>query len=274
MEENKAKDLSARPNVKTKIAKASKEFFDFNDWKILLRSIPGFVTAMFVVSVVVMNLMASKVIVQTKILGITGGLLISWIPFLTMDVVVKVFGVKAANKLNVFGLLVNLCSIGLFQLVAVVQVGGDADAYAAFNQTFSQTWQIFTASSIAFLASGIVNNSLNYLTGKLFKKNPNGALAYFVRSYVSTIVGQFVDNFVFVALAFLVFFKLSIGTSLGYTIVSALGTAVLGALVELASEIVFSPIGYRLCKKWADEKVGEDYLNLHPELMNEVQNET
>ncbi len=237
-----------------------KTLFDFRDWKNLLRSIPGIVTAFFISSVVVMNLMASKVIIQTEFFGITGGLLISWIPFLTMDVVVKVFGVRAANKLNVLGLLVNLFFVGLFQLVSSVQIGGDGEAYAAFDRTFSQTWQIFTASSIAFLASGIINNFLNYSVGKLFRNKPDGAFAYFTRSYVSTFIGQFVDNFVFVSLAFLVFFKLSVGTAFGYTIQSAIGTAVLGAVIELLMEVIFSPIGYKVCKNWEGEKVGEDYF--------------
>ena len=249
-----------------KIGNSIKILFDFNDWKILLRSIPGLVTALFITSIVVMNLMAAKVIIQTKYLGITGGLLISWIPFLTMDIVVKVFGVRAANKLNFLGLVINLIFIGLFQIVVSIQIGGEQDAYKAFNQTFSQTWQIFTASSIAFLVSGTINNFSNYWTGKLFKKNPDGAFAYFTRSYVSTFIGQFIDNFVFVGLAFLIFFKISIGTSLGYTVTSAVGTAVFGALIELAMEIIFSPIGYRICKKWVSEKVGSDYINRQKEI--------
>ena len=246
--------------ISEKTIRAFKQLFNFNDWKLLLRSIPGLVTAIFITSVVVMNLMASKVIIQTEYLGITGGLLLSWIPFLTMDVVVYTFGIKAANKLNVLGLVVNLFFVGIFQLVASIQVGGDKSAYSAFNQTFSQTWQIFSASSIAFLVSGIVNNVLKFLTGKLFRKKPNCAIAYFTRSYVSTFIGQFIDNFVFVSLAFLVFFKLSIGTSFGYTIISAIGTSVLGAVIELIAEVIFSPFGYKLCKKWANENVGADYI--------------
>jgi uncharacterized PurR-regulated membrane protein YhhQ (DUF165 family) len=81
------------------------------------------------------------------------------------------------------------------------------------------------------------------------------------RTYVSTMLGQFIDNFVFAGLAFLVFFKLSIGTTLGYTLTSVLGTAILGALLELVMEVIFSPIGYHICKKWKNENVGEDYLN-------------
>lgn len=247
-----------------------KWLFDFDDWKRLLRSIPGLVTTLFVVSVVVMNLMASKVIIMTKYLGITGGLLISWIPFLTMDIIVKSYGSKAATKLNILGLIINLFCIGLFQLVTVIEVGSSEGAYAAFNATFSQTWQIFVASSLAFLISGIVNNVLNAAIGRLFKNNPDGKLAYVTRSYISTMVGQFVDNFVFVALAFLVFFKLSIGSTLGYTLLSCFGTAILGALLELLMEAIFSPIGYVICKKWRNDAIGDDYLN-HDKNENSVE---
>lgn len=240
-----------------------KWLFDFKDWKMLLRSIPGTITALFVVSVVVMNLMASKTIIMTSPswLGITGGLLISWIPFLCMDTVVKTYGAKGATKLNILGLIINLGCIGIFQLVSIIQVGGDSNTYSAFNATFSQTWQIFVASSIAFVLSGIANNIINVGIGKLFKKNPNGKLAYVTRTYISTMLGQFIDNFVFTGLAFLVFFKLSIDSTLGWTWVTVLGTAAFGAVLELIMEVIFSPIGYNICKKWQAENVGAEYLN-------------
>ena len=248
---------------KNKIVDTFKWLFDMQDWKKLLRSIPGVVTTLFVVSVVIMNLAAAKTIVMTdpSWLGITGGLLLSWIPFLCMDVVVKTYGAKAATKLNIFGLFINLCCIGIYQLVATIQVGGDPSTYAAFNATFSQTWQIFVASSIAFVVSGIINNITNVSIGKFFQKNPDGKAAYVTRTYISTMLGQFVDNFVFTALAFLVFFKLSIGTSLGWTWLTVLGTATFGAILELAMEVIFSPIGYKVCQKWRQESVGQDYLD-------------
>ena len=94
----------------------------------------------------------------------------------------------------------------------------------------------------------------------MFKKNPDNKLAYATRTYVSTAVGQFIDNFIFTGLAFLVFFNLSIGTTLGWTIWTVLGTAVFGAVLELVMEIIFSPIGYKICKKWRKESVGAEYL--------------
>lgn len=239
-----------------------KWLFDFKDWKMLLRSIPGLVTAIFILSTVVMNLMASKTIIITEPswLGITGGLLLSWIPFLCMDIINKAYGAKAATKLTILALITNLICVGFFQLIAVIQVGGDPNTYSAFNATFNQTWQILIASSIAFLLSGIINNIINVAVGKMFKKNPDSKLAYATRTYVSTAVGQFIDNFIFTGLAFLVFFNLSIGTTLGWTIWTVLGTAVFGAVLELVMEIIFSPIGYKICKKWRKDNVGAEYL--------------
>lgn len=234
--------------------------FDFEDWRMLFRSIPGMVTMISVVTVVIMNLMAAKVIVMTPYIGITGGLLLSWIPFLIGDVVVKTYGAKAATKLNILGLVVNLVCIGIFQVTTIIQIGVDVASYSAFNTTFNQTWQIFVASSIAFIFSGIVNNFTNVGVGKFFKNNPDSKLAFMCRSYISTALGQFIDNFIFAGLAFLVFFKLSVGSSFGYTIISVTGTALLGAFLELFMQIIFSPIGYKMCQKWRKEAVGEDYL--------------
>lgn len=234
--------------------------FDFTDWKKLFRSIPGAITAISVLTVVIMNLMASKVVIMTPYLGVTGGVLLSWIPFLIGDVVVKTYGAKAATKLNILGLICNLVCIGIFQLITVIEIGVDSANYAAFDSVFTQTWQIFVASSIAFILSGVVNNFTNAGIGKLFTKNPDGKVAYMCRTYISTMIGQFIDNFIFAGLAFLVFFKLSVGSTFGYTIFSVLGTAVLGALLELVMEIIFSPLGYKICKKWRAEDVGADYL--------------
>lgn len=233
---------------------------DKQDWKLLFRSIPGTVTALSVVSVVIMNLMASKIIILTPWLGVTGGVLLSWLPFLIGDIVVKTFGAKAATKLNILGLGINLACIAFFQLITSIEIGVDPNTYTAFNSVFTQTWQIFVASSIAFLFSGVVNNFTNAGIGKLFIKNPDGKTAYMARTYISTMLGQFVDNFIFTGLAFLVFFKLSVGSTFGYTLQTVLGTSLLGAFLELMMEVIFSPIGYNICIKWRDDSVGAQYL--------------
>ena len=143
--------------------KRIKEFF--YDYKILLRNIPGLVTMFLCLSVVIMNLMANKTILNTQFVATDGGFLLSWIPFLCMDTITKRFGPKAANKLTLLALVVNLFCVGVFALVAFLQIeDGIAESgdYTNFNSVFSCTWQILLSSSIAFLISGIINNLLNY----------------------------------------------------------------------------------------------------------------
>ena len=239
-----------------------KWLFDAKDWKLMLRSVPSLIVTLFCVSVVIMNLMASKTIIITdpSWFGVTGGILLSWIPFLCMDILNKSYGPRVATKINILALGINLFCVGVFELVSRFQIGGDPEFYAAFNSTFKQTWQILTASSIAFLVSGIINNILNAGIAKLFKNDPDSKKAYYARSYGSTILAQFIDNFVFTSLAFLVFFKLSLGSSFGWTIWTVLGSATFNAILELVMEAIFSPFGYKVCQKWKEESVGEDYM--------------
>ena len=86
----------------------------------------------------------------------------------------------------------------------------------------------------------------------MFKKNPDGKLAYCTRTYVSTAIGQFIDNMLFALIVSLSFF--------GWSITQCITCALTGAVVELLCEVIFSPIGYRVTKKWESEKVGQQYL--------------
>lgn len=234
------------------------------NYKILLRSIPGEITALYCVAIVAMNLMANKIIFNSHFVAADGGLLLSWIPFLCMDIVVKRYGVKAANKLNIFALLVNLLMVATFALVSATQIDigvqyAQGDVYTAFNSVFSCTWFVVFGSSVAFIMAGLINNSLNWSIGKMFKKNPDGKLAYATRSFVSTFVGQFADNFIFAVIVFIVFAPIYWGYSL--TVVQCIGSATVGAVLELIMEIIFSPIGYTVIKKWKEEGVGLEYIN-------------
>ena len=68
---------------------------------ILLRCIPATVVSLFVVSVICMNLLANKTLVQTEWIALDGGILISWLSFMCMDIITKHFGPKASNKIAV-----------------------------------------------------------------------------------------------------------------------------------------------------------------------------
>ena len=108
--------------------------------KILLRSIPATVVALFVISVIAMNILANKTLFQNEWLAIDGGILISWLSFLSMDIVVKHFGPKASNRMSVFAIVVNLLICLVFFIVSIIP--SEADDYSAFNQIIGGTWFI------------------------------------------------------------------------------------------------------------------------------------
>ncbi len=229
----------------------------FKETVLLLRTIPSVVVALFVVSVITMNLLANKTLVQTEYLAIDGGILVSWLSFMCMDIVTKHFGPKAATRLSIFAMLVNLLACLIFYIVSIIP--SNADDYSKFNEIFGGTWFILLSSSIAFLCSAIINNVMNWVIGKAFKKNPDGKLAFVTRSYVSTFIGQFCDNLIFAILTFMLFAPI-FWDGFHWTFVQCVTCSLIGAGLELILEVVFSPFGYWVCKNWKKQNIGHQYF--------------
>ena len=229
----------------------------FKETVLLLRTIPSVVVALFVVSVITMNLLANKTLVQTEYLAIDGGILVSWLSFMCMDIVTKHFGPKAATRLSIFAMIVNLLACLIFYIVSIIP--STADDYSKFNEIFGGTWFILLSSSIAFLASAIINNVMNWIIGKAFKKNPDGKLAFITRAYVSTFIGQFFDNLIFAMLTFMLFAPI-FWDGFHWTFVQCVTCSLIGAGLELILEIVFSPFGYWVCKNWKKQNIGYQYF--------------
>ena len=228
-----------------------------------LRAIPGIVTALFILSVVSMNLLANKSIFNLPWLASTAGIFVSWISFLCMDAVCKRFGAKAATVLNTAAMLASLLTTVLYALIVKIP-GVWAASYAAsspevateinasLDSTFASTWYIVLGSALALFLGGLVNSIINKLIGsKVDKSDKFGGFA--IRSFISTAAGQFVDNFVFALFVSFIFF--------GWTVKQVLVCSFMMMLVELAFEAVFSPIGFKLSKAWKADNVGSEYLD-------------
>ncbi len=227
------------------------------DMRLLLRSIPATVVTLFVVSVICMNLLANKTLLQLPWIALDGGILISWLSFMCMDVITKHFGPKASNRISLLACGINLLTCAIFFVAAAIP--SNAGDYTAFNGIFGGTWFILLGSTVAFLASAVINNTLNWMIGKGFKKKPDGKLAYAMRTYVSTFIGQFLDNFIFSIIVFVIFAPI-FWDGFCWTPLQCAMCALTGAVAELIMEILFSPIGYRMVKKWKQERVGQAYL--------------
>ena len=225
---------------------------------VLLRSIPSTVVSLFVVSVICMNLLANKTLLQTDWIALDGGILISWLSFMCMDIITKYFGPKASTKIAILASLINILTCLVFFIASIIP--SQASDYTAFNGIFGGTWFILLGSTIAFLASAAINNFLNWTIGKLFRHNPDGKLAYATQTYISTFVGQFMDNLIFSIIVF-VFFAPIFWDGFHWTVLQCVTCALTGAVAELIMEILFSPFGYRILMRWKEEKVGMEYLS-------------
>lgn len=228
------------------------------EYKILLRSIPAPVVTLFVVSVICMNLLANKTLLQLDWIALDGGILISWLSFMCMDIITKHFGAKASNSISVLAALINLLTCLIFYTASAIP--SNAGDYSAFDGIFGGTWFILMGSTIAFLLSAVINNTLNGMIGCFFRSNPDGKMAYAARTYISTFIGQFLDNFIFSVIVF-VYCAPIFWDGFHWTVLQCAMCALTGAVAELLMEILFSPIGYRITQVWKADSVGKPYLD-------------
>lgn len=231
---------------------------ELEDMKLLLRNVPSLVISLFFISVIVMNLLANKELFSAKYLALDCGFTVSWVSFLCMDMICKHFGPKAAAKISVLALFINLCVCLLFKLMSMTPgMWGEfytyesMDVNTALNNTIGGSWYIVLGSSLAMFVSALCNSGLNYVIAKKLKSDSYKDFA--IRSFTSTAIAQFVDNLVFATVVSHVFF--------GWTWIQVLTCSLTGAAMELLGEVVLSPMGYRATKKWKEEQVGQQYLD-------------
>lgn len=236
---------------------------EISEYLCLLRSVPTVIFTLFVLSVFSMNLLANKsVSLPFEWMAIDCGTTLSWFAFLTMDVLTKRFGPKAATQISLTATALNLFMCGIFYVGSIipglwgesfVESGGDI-INTALDNTFGGTWYVIVGSTIAFVISSFINNFSNHAIGKCFKKNPDGMVAYFFRSFFSTTLGQFADNFIFSSLVGRIFF--------GWGFDLIVGGALATSLAELILALLFTVPGHKICKLFDKNNVGKEYLDL------------
>ncbi len=225
-----------------------------SEFRHLLQTVPPLIVSLLILSVVGMNLLANKSI-NTGVdwLALDGGILFSWMTFLSMDILTHCYGPRASSALSLTALGMNLMMALIFFIASRIPglwgesfvEGSEAIINRALDNTFGGTWFIILGSSIAFAASALLNNFLNYGIGKLLRKS-GGFGSFALRAYVSTFLAQFADNLIFALLVSKLFF--------GWTLLQCFTCALTGAVLELLCEVVFSPLGYRLSRSILKER--------------------
>ncbi|MDO5446242.1 MAG: VUT family protein [Prevotellaceae bacterium] len=224
------------------------DFFrrEYDSYCALMRKVPSLALTILVLSVVSMNLLANKELLKTSWIALDCGFALSWLPFLIMDCMCKVYGGKDATRLSILALVINLIFFGIFKLIALTP-GMWGEYYAtglhevndSLNRTIGGSSWIVFGSALAMFVASIVNSIVNVSVAKLLRNDNYKSFA--VRSFSSTLVSQFVDNLVFALVVSIPLF--------GWNMKQALVCAITAALLELMMEVCFSGIGYKLSKK-------------------------
>lgn len=230
---------------------------EVEDYKILLRNVPASTMIFLVISVIGMNIYAGKELLNVRYLALDCGFLLSWISFLCMDILTKRFGAKAAIKSSLIALGCNLVWCGIAFVIS--NIGNNWSAFysyndeianAALNETFGGTWYVLLGSTVAMAVASAVNAFVNVGVGKIFKSDTFRVFA--ARSYISTAMGQFVDNLIFALIVSVPFF--------GWTFTQVIMCSLTGAVAELLAEVIFSPAGFVVSENWKNNNIGEQYI--------------
>lgn len=156
--------------------------------------------AVYSVFTVMQNLFEMKTLgTEAFAFGGAGGLL-SWATFMIIDITTELFGKKDTIKLYTFAGIINLFIVVLAQVIIALP-GVYPDQNQAFELIFSNGVRTALASFSAFWIGNFINMTI-MIKMKEMAKDKDSKWLLFIRAIVSTIFGQFVDNFTFATLAF------------------------------------------------------------------------
>lgn len=221
---------------------------EYRGYREILEKVPSLALTTFVLAVVMMNLLANKELFHTDWVALDCGFVLSWIPFLLMDCFCKVYGGRDALRISILAIAINLLTFGIFKLVSLTPgmwgeyyATGLTEVNDALNGTIGgSTWIVF-GSAFAMAVSSAANSIVNMALAKILKSG--GYREFATRSFISTAISQFIDNFVFALVVSVPLF--------GWTFKLSLFCSLTAAGFELLMEMMFSVAGYRMANRLA-----------------------
>ena len=197
-------------------------------------------SVIYVVVAVTMNIFCMKSLsFGSPIIICDGGLLISWGVFLISNVIVEVWDERTSIVLVTFAAVVSFAVMLIARLIVFIPTLPEyAEQANAFALIFSNGPRTIFASVTAFWVGNFVNVHIIYkIKLALERKAKDNRILFFVRAAFSTLIGQLVDNVLFMVLAFA-----PVGISVYEMAWYDIMTAVLsGTVIELVVESCLVP---------------------------------
>ena len=195
------------------------------------------VIAFYFLGSIMMNILTMKTIQIGSISVFTCGIMLTPLVFACNDILTECMGKKFAFKVILIAAGINL-AWSLLCAVAIALPANNEYIADCFKTILGSTWRITSASIIAYIGGGYINN---VIMAKMHEKH--GEKHYYARAIVSTWFGQLFDDYLFVFLAFAPF-----GISEIENPWSAILTVpLISAIVETIIEAIFTPASKKVC---------------------------
>lgn len=204
------------------------------------------ITALFVAVLLISNVSSTKIL-NLWMFTFDGGTILFPLSYVFGDILTEVYGYSRSRKVIWLGFFSALLMSLSFMIVGVLPPAKDWPYQSAYEQILGLTPRIVVASLIAYFA-GEFSNSFTLAKLKIFT---NGRLLW-VRTIVSTLLGQVIDTGLFILIAFT---GVVPGNSLLTLIMS-------NYLFKCGVEILFTPITY-WTTGWLKQQEREDYYDIN-----------
>ena len=202
------------------------------------------VAAVFVTCLVTANITAVKLFDFFGLI-LPAAIVVFPISYIFGDVLTEVYGYRQARRVIWLGFICNLIAVVAIWVGQLLPPASFWDGQAAYERILGYTPRLLGASFLAYLAGEFANS---YVLAKM-KLMTKGRWLW-SRTIGSTLIGEGLDSFVFMTLAFV-----------GTIPFQSMGTAILTQwLVKVAYEVAATPITY-LVVGFLKRKEGIDFYD-------------
>lgn len=201
---------------------------------------------LFAASLLIANLLASKII-QIGPWSAPAGVLIFPVSYIINDVIAEVWGYRKARLIIWAGFGVNLLAAFFFALSIVLPAAPFYEHQLAYETILGSSIRLVFASLMAYWAGSFLNA---YVMSR-FKVLTKGK-GFSFRAIVSTLAGEGADSLIFILVAFIGVFPISVILTMVLT----------QALLKTAYEIIVLPLTILVVRK-VKEIEGEDAYDEH-----------
>lgn len=159
------------------------------------------ISALFVASLVVCNLVANKFVTVDlgfHVFVLSAGVLPYPLTFLVTDILSEVYGKRRANQVVISGFVASILVMAVLWLGAQFPaIVGSQVSDAIYQQVFHNAWRVILASMTAYLCAQMLDIRIFHAI-----KNRTGGRHLWLRNNLSTITSQFLDTVLVITVLF------------------------------------------------------------------------